>query len=69
MTVAQGVDRLDDFAGRLIYNVQQEGKHAFLRRLVPQHAAWSDGGGTNVASGCHRHPSAIVIENKRLVGR
>jgi site-specific DNA recombinase len=32
-TVAQGRINWDDFAGRIIYAVQQEGKHAFLRDL------------------------------------
>jgi DNA invertase Pin-like site-specific DNA recombinase len=32
-TVAQGRIDWDDFAGRIIYAVQQEGKHAFLRDL------------------------------------
>jgi DNA invertase Pin-like site-specific DNA recombinase len=32
-TVAQGKIDWDDFAGRIIYAVQQEGKHAFLRDL------------------------------------
>jgi site-specific DNA recombinase len=33
VTVAQGVVDWTSFSGRLIYNVQQEGKHAFLRDL------------------------------------
>ena len=33
VTVAQGAVDWTTFAGRLIYNVQQEGKHAFLRDL------------------------------------
>ena len=33
VTVAQGSVDWTSFAGRLIYNVQQEGKHAFLRDL------------------------------------
>jgi DNA invertase Pin-like site-specific DNA recombinase len=33
ITVAQGVINWDDFQGRLIYTVQQEGKHAYLRDL------------------------------------
>ncbi len=32
-TVAQGRINWDDFSGRIIYAVQQEGKHAFLRDL------------------------------------
>ena len=32
-TVAQGRIDWEDFAGRIIYAVQQEGKHAFLRDL------------------------------------
>ena len=32
-TVAQGKIDWNDFAGRLIYMVQQEGKHAYLRDL------------------------------------
>src|SRR5262245_46792682 len=32
-TVAQGRIDWDDFAGRIVYAVQQEGKHAFLRDL------------------------------------
>jgi site-specific DNA recombinase len=32
-TIAQGRIDWEDFAGRLIYTVQQEGKHAFLRDL------------------------------------
>jgi site-specific DNA recombinase len=34
MTVAQGAIDWNDFTGRLIYNVQQEGKHQFLRDLA-----------------------------------
>lgn len=33
VTVAQGAIDWNDFAGRLIYSVQQEGKHQFLRDL------------------------------------
>jgi site-specific DNA recombinase len=32
-TIAQGPINWDDFAGRIVYAVQQEGKHAFLRDL------------------------------------
>ena len=32
-TIAQGKIDWNDFAGRLIYLVQQEGKHAYLRDL------------------------------------
>ena len=33
ITVAQGVISWDDFQGRMIYMIQQEGKHQFLRDL------------------------------------
>jgi site-specific DNA recombinase len=55
-TIAQGKIDWNDFAGRLIYLVQQEGKHAFLRDLSRNvtrgllSSAQAGGGGTGGAS-------------------
>ena len=66
VTVAQGAVDWTTFAGRLIYSVQQEGKHAYLGRPVPQHAAWSDCGGKR-GEWLSPPPLGYRVENKRLV--
>ena len=66
MTVAQGTVDWTTFAGRLIYNVQQEGKHAYLRDLSRNtlrgtYAAAKRGEWIN------KPLYGYSIENKRLV--
>jgi DNA invertase Pin-like site-specific DNA recombinase len=66
-TIAQGRIDWDDFAGRIVYAVQQEGKHAFLRDLsrtsirgslaAAKLGQWNGG----------PPPYAYKVENKRLV--
>jgi DNA invertase Pin-like site-specific DNA recombinase len=66
-TVAQGRIDWEDFAGRILYTVQQEGKHAFLRDLsrntlrgslaAARRGEWCGG----------KVPYAYRVEAKRLV--
>jgi len=65
VTVSQGLVDWDDFAGRIVYSVTQEGKHAYLRDLSRnvlrgklEAAKRGDWGG--------KAPIGYVIENKRL---
>ena len=66
VTVAQGTIDWDDFAGRLVYSVTQEAKHAFLRDLSRNMlrgriAAAKRGEWLSPA------PLGYSVENKRLV--
>ena len=66
VTVAQGAVDWTTFAGRLIYNVQQEGKHAYLRDLSRnvlrgRLAAARRGEWLSIP------PLGYAVENKRLV--
>lgn len=66
-TIAQGKINWDDFAGRLLYLIQQEGKHAYLRDLsrntVRGHLATAKAG--RVAGGSP--PYSYRIQNGVLV--
>ena len=69
-TIAQGKIDWTDFAGRLIYLVQQEGKHAYLRDLSRNvtrgflNAAKDGRGGTGgrAPTGYKQHNGEIVVD-------
>ena len=69
-TIAQGKIDWNDFAGRLIYLVQQEGKHAYLRDLSRNvtrgflNAAKDGRGGTGgrAPAGYKQHNGEIVVD-------
>lgn len=66
VTVAQGVVDWSDFAGRLIYSVQQEGKHASLRDLS-RNALRGRIAAARRGEWLNKPPLGYRIQNKRLV--
>ena len=64
VTVAQGEVDWTTFAGRLIYNVTQEGKHAFLRDLS-RNVLRGKSKSATAGVWMSRAPYAYVVENRK----